>query len=63
MRENTERPVTVTQGSNLVIGSRRARIIDESLKILTGEGKDGKRPDLWDGHAAERIVEVLLTGC
>jgi UDP-N-acetylglucosamine 2-epimerase (non-hydrolysing) len=60
LRENTERPVTVTQGTNLVIGSTCERIVSESLKILDGEIKKGRRPDLWDGKAAERIVAVLL---
>jgi len=60
LRNNTERPVTVTQGTNLVIGSKAEAIIEESKKILIGKVKKGRRPDLWDGKAAERIVEVLL---
>ncbi|MFQ5708606.1 MAG: non-hydrolyzing UDP-N-acetylglucosamine 2-epimerase [bacterium] len=60
LRENTERPVTVAQGTNLVIGHKSERIVAESLKILDGEVKAGRRPDLWDGQAAERIVAVLL---
>ncbi len=60
LRDNTERPVTVTQGTNLVIGNRAGSIIEKSKKILNGESKKGRSPDLWDGKAAERIVQVLL---
>ena len=59
LRENTERPVTVSQGSNLVIGSNADRIVQESMRILKGDFKIGRRPELWDGKAAERIVDVL----
>jgi UDP-N-acetylglucosamine 2-epimerase (non-hydrolysing) len=38
------------------------RIIDEAFKVLDGKGRRGNRPELWDGKAAERIVEVLLKG-
>ncbi len=59
LRQSTERPVTVSQGSNLVIGSRADRIVEESMRILNGDFKTGRRPELWDGRAAERIVNVL----
>lgn len=60
LRQNTERPVTVSQGTNLVIGSQGKRIVEESEKILRREFKKGRLPDLWDGKAATRIVEILL---
>ena len=60
LRNNTERPVTVTQGTNLVIGSKAEAIIEESQKILIGKVKKGQRPDLWDGKAANRIVKILV---
>jgi UDP-N-acetylglucosamine 2-epimerase (non-hydrolysing) len=60
LRENTERPVTVTEGTNEVIGSSPERIVSATLMILDGRGKKGRAPDLWDGHAAERIVRVIL---
>lgn len=60
LRENTERPVTVSQGTNLVIGHKANRIIEESLNILNGHIKQGRQPDLWDGKAAQRIVKILL---
>lgn len=59
IRENTERPVTVDEGSNVLAGTDPVRIIAETKKVLRGEGKQGRRPHLWDGKAAERIVEVL----
>lgn len=60
LRENTERPVTVTQGSNRIIGSASERIISETLAILRGDSRIARRPELWDGHAAHRIVNILL---
>jgi len=59
LRETTERPVTVTQGTNVVVGNDRNRIVKEALKILGGKRKRGKCPQFWDGRSAERIVEIL----
>lgn len=59
IRDNTERPVTVDEGSNVLAGTDPVRIIAEVRKVLRGEGKQGRRPHLWDGKAAQRIVEVL----
>lgn len=59
LRENTERPVTITEGTNTLVGSDPVRILTEVRRILAGEGKAGRTPELWDGHAAERIVAVL----
>jgi UDP-N-acetylglucosamine 2-epimerase (non-hydrolysing) len=59
IRENTERPVTVDEGSNVLAGTDPAAILREARKVLSGEGKQGRRPHLWDGKAAERIVEIL----
>ena len=59
IRENTERPVTVDEGSNVLAGTDPEKIMLEARKVLRGEGKQGRRPHLWDGKAAERIVEVL----
>jgi UDP-N-acetylglucosamine 2-epimerase len=59
MRENTERPVTVTQGTNTVVGCDPGQIVGEALAILDGEGRAVKVPELWDGWAARRIVDVL----
>ena len=60
LRENTERPVTVAQGTNIVVGNSTESIIIESLKILRGESKKGSIPELWDGKAAQRIVGIIL---
>ena len=59
LRNTTERPITVTQGTNTLVGSDSARVIEEAFRILDGKGKKGNCPDLWDGKAAERIVEIL----
>jgi len=59
IRENTERPVTVDEGSNVLAGTDPAVIVAEARKVLRGEGKAGRRPHLWDGQAATRIVDVL----
>ena len=59
IRENTERPVTVEEGSNVLAGTDPAVIVAEARKILRGEGKQGRRPHLWDGDAAVRIVDIL----
>jgi UDP-N-acetylglucosamine 2-epimerase (non-hydrolysing) len=59
MREATERPITVEEGTNTIVGRDRSlaiRLVDE---ILAGGGKRGRVPELWDGHAAERIAEHL----
>jgi len=60
LRENTERPVTISQGTNQLVGTDPAKIVAASRAILAGQTKPGRIPPLWDGHAAKRIVEVLL---
>ena len=59
LRNNTERPVTVTHGTNRIVGLEPTRIVNAAHKILAGRPKQGRIPPLWDGHAAERIVNVL----
>jgi UDP-N-acetylglucosamine 2-epimerase (non-hydrolysing) len=61
LRENTERPITVEEGTNVLVGTAPERILAEAEKILRGHGKAGSRPKFWDGRAAERIVEILVT--
>lgn len=63
LRENTERPVTVTEGSNLLIGTDPEKVIEAVSDILEGRGKKGKIPPFWDGRAAHRIVEILDREC
>lgn len=62
LRENTERPVTVAVGTNEIVGTDTRKIISLSERILAGKWKTGRIPELWDGRAAERIVEVLRKG-
>ncbi len=59
MRENTERPITVEQGTNTLVGRDLQAIRDGVAAILAGQGKRGRVPELWDGHAAERIAADL----
>ncbi len=59
LRSETERPITVTEGTNTVVGTDKAKIIQASLKILDGKSKKGRVPELWDGKAAMRIVKIL----
>jgi len=61
MRENTERPVTVDVGSNVLCGSDPIQILDATNEILSGSEKIGVVPKLWDGHTAGRIVDILKT--
>jgi hypothetical protein len=59
-RENTERPVTVTQGTNTIVGCDAGRIVTEALAILDGQNKAGRVQESWAGRAAERILNVLM---
>jgi UDP-N-acetylglucosamine 2-epimerase (non-hydrolysing) len=59
LRDNTERPATVTDGTNRVIGARPDRLPIEIDRLLDGDRPAPRRPPLWDGHAAERVVDVL----
>jgi UDP-N-acetylglucosamine 2-epimerase (non-hydrolysing) len=59
VRENSERPVTVTVGTNTLVGSDMSLLKEEAGKILLGDGKTGKIPPLWDGEAAKRIAAIL----
>ena len=60
IRENTERPVTITQGTNQLVGTDRERIVQSGKEALQGHGKAGRIPKFWDGKTAARIVDVLL---
>jgi UDP-N-acetylglucosamine 2-epimerase (non-hydrolysing) len=59
LRENTERPITLEVGSNRLVGSDPAKIIAAHREIIAGRAVSSETPPLWDGHAAERIVDVL----
>jgi UDP-N-acetylglucosamine 2-epimerase (non-hydrolysing) len=60
LRENTERPVTVEQGTNQIVGRDPKKILAAAARVLEGERQPVKAPELWDGHAAQRIVRILL---
>jgi UDP-N-acetylglucosamine 2-epimerase (non-hydrolysing) len=60
LRDNTERPVTITVGTNILIGQGLGRLKSELSRILEGKQKNGAIPPLWDGHAGERIAQALL---
>lgn len=61
LRDNTERPITVTEGTNRVIGRDPGRIVDAVQEVLRNR-PEPRRPALWDGKAGERIAEVLVRG-
>jgi UDP-N-acetylglucosamine 2-epimerase (non-hydrolysing) len=60
LRNNTERPATVEHGSNQIIGINPIRIVSAGRHILRNWSRSSRRPPLWDGHAARRILEVVL---
>ena len=60
LRENTERPITVELGTNVVVGTDTARIIAAATAAMNGSAKPtARQPPLWDGHASERILDAL----
>ena len=60
LRENTERPITAEIGSNQVVGTKAENIIRAYKKVIKENWRQSQIPPLWDGHAAERIVKILL---
>ncbi|MGH9446301.1 MAG: non-hydrolyzing UDP-N-acetylglucosamine 2-epimerase [Terriglobia bacterium] len=58
-RDSTERPITVTEGTNTLVGLDPHALREQTHQVLLGKGKRGKVPDLWDGYAAPRIVKIL----
>jgi len=60
MRDNTERPITVEVGSNYLIGLNISEVIKIGNNIINGKMKSHAIPELWDGHAAERIVKIII---
>lgn len=60
VRENTERPVTVSSGTNVLVGRNAERLRSGVADALNGNWRKGIVPDLWDGHAAERIANILV---
>jgi UDP-N-acetylglucosamine 2-epimerase (non-hydrolysing) len=66
LRENTERPITVSQGTNTIVGTDTDKILASYEDVMQTGGKAGRQPELWDGRAAERIVNLISSwapGC
>lgn len=59
MRDNTERPETITEGTNCLVGRNVQHIVDEVSQMLRGQAKVGRIPELWDGTSAKRIVKAI----
>lgn len=59
IRENTERPVTIEEGTNILVGTTKDGILGAYEVFKNGGAKKGRIPELWDGKAAERIVHIL----
>ena len=59
VRDNTERPITIEEGTNILVGREISRVESEMNKVVAGGKKTHKVPHLWDGHAAERIAAIL----
>jgi UDP-N-acetylglucosamine 2-epimerase (non-hydrolysing) len=59
LRNSTERPITITQGTNRLVGIEPMRILDAARQILSSRFVPGRIPALWDGRGAGRIVRVL----
>lgn len=60
VRKNTERPVTVSIGTNILVGQGMGRLKIEVAHIMDGDAKKGTVPPLWDGHASERIADIIV---
>lgn len=60
MRRNTERPITCSEGTNLLVGDQGPDILAAARRVLQGDVQTGRVPEKWDGQVAQRIVEVLL---
>jgi len=60
LRDNTERPITVSIGTNVLVGRDREKLRRELSRVLVGKAKKGTVPPLWDGHAGERLAGILV---
>ncbi len=59
LRDTTERPITLSEGTNVLVKDDPQKIVQEVEMILAGQGRKGQCPNIWDGHTAERIVKIL----
>jgi UDP-N-acetylglucosamine 2-epimerase (non-hydrolysing) len=60
VRENTERPITISEGTNVLVGVNPKKILQEARKVLQGRQSKGRIPKYWDGNASERILNRLV---
>jgi UDP-N-acetylglucosamine 2-epimerase (non-hydrolysing) len=60
LRNNTERPVTINQGTNIIVSTDKGKVTNAALKVINGAQVKGRIPELWDGNASKRIVDILL---
>jgi UDP-N-acetylglucosamine 2-epimerase (non-hydrolysing) len=60
LRDTTERPITIKEGTNVLVWNDTQKIVEEAFKILEGRGKKTKIPEYWDGRTAERIIKILV---
>jgi len=63
LRDTTERPITLTEGTNVLVHNDPEKIVAEVRKVLDGQKRISQCPSLWDGHTAERIVAILAKHC
>ena len=61
LRKNTERPVTIEEGTNVLVGNDPEAIVKEAERALANSNGQGRVPALWDGRTAERIVEAVTS--
>ena len=59
LRDTTERPITITEGTNVLVGRDPTRVVAEAFRVLR-DGVATRRPAQWDGKAGERIADVLV---
>ena len=59
LRDSTERPETITMGTNELLGTNPDAIAPAMKKLLSGQWKKGSIPPLWDGHTSERIIDII----
>ncbi len=61
LRENTERPITISEGTNVLAGTNPDTIVGIAKNVMAEKASTTRRPALWDGKAAQRIVDVIVT--
>ena len=61
IRESTERPITITEGTNVLVGTDSAKILSAFDEVMENGGKPGRQPEYWDGTAAMRILDVIAS--